>query len=46
LFFDKISEALYSEIPKPPVVRSTVLLNIDERFDFRQSYVTTKVQNK
>jgi hypothetical protein len=45
LFFDAISEALYGEIPKPPVVRSRVLLNI-ERFEIGQSYVTAKVQNR
>jgi hypothetical protein len=45
LFLDSISEALYGEIPKPPVVRARVLLYI-ERFDIGQSYVTAKVQNR
>lgn len=45
MFFDGISEALFGEIPKPPLVKSRVLLNI-ERFDIGQSYVTAKVQNR
>jgi hypothetical protein len=45
LFFDEISEALFEEIPKPPLARSRVLLNI-ERFEIAQSYVTAKVQNR
>ena len=45
MFFDGISEALFNEIPKPPVARSRVLLNI-ERFEIGQSYVTAKVQNR
>ena len=45
MFFDAISEALYDELPKPPVVRSRVLLNI-ERFEIGQSYVTAKIQNR
>jgi hypothetical protein len=45
LFFDEISEALFDEIPKPPLARSRVLLDI-ERFDIGQSYVTAKVQNR
>jgi hypothetical protein len=45
LFFDKISEELYGEIPKPPIVKSRVLLNI-EQFEIAQSYVTAKVQNR
>jgi hypothetical protein len=45
LFFDGISEALFDEIPKPPLARSRVLLDI-ERFDIGQSYVTAKVQNR
>lgn len=44
-FFDRISEALFDEIPKPKSVRSRVLLNI-ERFEIGQSYVTAKVQNR
>jgi hypothetical protein len=45
LFFDGISEALFDEVPKPPLARSRVLLNI-ERFEIGQSYVTAKVQNR
>ena len=45
MFFDEISEALFEEIPKPPLARSRVLLNI-ERFEIAQSYVTAKVQNR
>ncbi len=45
LFFDEISEALFSEIPESTVIKSRVLLNI-ERFEIGQSYVTAKVQNR
>jgi hypothetical protein len=45
LFFDGISEALFYEIPKSPMIRSQVLLNI-EQFEIGQSYVTAKVQNR
>jgi hypothetical protein len=45
LFFDRISEALFDEIPKPSVATSRVLLNI-EQFEIGQSYVTAKVQNR
>ena len=45
MFFDGISEALFDEIPKPPLARSRVLLDI-EQFDIGQSYVTAKVQNR
>jgi hypothetical protein len=45
LFFDAISEVLFREIPKSPLVRSHVLLNID-RFEIGQSYVTAKIQNR
>jgi len=45
LFFDRISEVLFDEIPKPSVARSRVLLNI-EQFEIGQSYVTAKVQNR
>jgi hypothetical protein len=45
LFFDAISEVLFQEIPKSPIVRSQVLLNID-RFEIGQSYVTAKIQNR
>jgi hypothetical protein len=45
LFFDSISEVLFREIPKSPLVRSQVLLNID-RFEIGQSYVTAKIRNR
>lgn len=45
MFFDAISEVLFLEIPKSPIVRSQVLLNID-RFEIGQSYVTAKIQNR
>jgi len=45
LFFDAISEVLFQEIPKSPIVRSQVLLNIDQ-FEIGQSYVTAKIQNR
>jgi len=45
LFFDAISEVLFHEIPKSPMVRSHVLLNID-RFEIGQSYVTAKILNR
>ena len=45
MFFDAISEVLFHEIPKSPIVRSQVLLNID-RFEIGQSYVTAKIENR
>lgn len=45
MFFDKISEELFAKIPKPPEVRSRVLLNI-EGFEIGESYVTAKVENR
>ena len=45
MFFDSISEVLFHQIPKSPIVRSQVLLNID-RFEIGQSYVTAKIQNR
>lgn len=45
MFFDAISEVLFREIPKSPLVRSQVLLNID-RFEIGQSYVTAKIRNR
>lgn len=45
MFFDAISEVLFREIPKSPVIRSQVLLNID-RFEIGQSYVTAKIRNR
>ena len=40
-----MSEVLFHEIPKSPMVRSRVLLNID-RFEIGQSYVTAKILNR
>lgn len=45
MFFDRISKTLFYEIPKSPVIRSRVLLNI-EKFEIGQSYVTAKIQNR
>ena len=45
MFYDRISEAMYSEIPKGPLVKSQVLLNIHQ-FEIGQSYVTAKIQNR
>ncbi len=45
MFFDRISKTLFYEIPKAPVIRSRVLLNI-EQFEIGQSYVTAKIQNR
>ncbi|HEX7275404.1 MAG TPA: hypothetical protein VF248_07320 [Nitrososphaeraceae archaeon] len=45
MFFDAISEVLFREVPKSPIVRSRVLLNID-RFEIGQSYVTAKIRNR
>ena len=45
MFFDSISEVLFREIPKSPLVRSQVLVNID-RFEIGQSYVTAKIRNR
>ncbi len=45
MFFDKISEEVFVKMPKPPEIRSRVLLNI-ERFEIGQSYVTAKIQNR
>lgn len=36
---------MFREIPKSPMVRSQVLLNID-RFEIGQSYVTAKILNR
>ena len=45
MFYDRKSEALYGEIPKGPLVKSQVLLNIHQ-FEIGQSYVTAKIQNR
>ena len=45
LFFDKLSEILYDELPETTSAYSKVMINID-RFNIGQSYVTAKVQNR
>ena len=45
LFFDKLSEILYNEIPETTATYSKVMINIDQ-FNIGQSYVTAKVQNR
>ena len=45
LFFDKLSEILYNEIPETTTAYSKVMINIDQ-FNIGQSYVTAKVQNR
>ncbi|MDQ4056208.1 MAG: hypothetical protein M3156_02195 [Thermoproteota archaeon] len=45
MFFDKLSEILYNEIPKTTSAYSKVMINIDQ-FNIGQSYVTAKVQNR
>jgi hypothetical protein len=44
-FHDKLSEALYREIPNTSSVSDKVMLHIDQ-FDVAQSYVTAKVENR
>ena len=45
MFFDKLSEILYNEIPETTSAYSKVMINIDQ-FNIGQSYVTAKVQNR
>ena len=45
LFFDKLSEILYEELPETTSAYSKVMINIDQ-FNIGQSYVTAKVQNR
>lgn len=45
MFFDKLSEILYNEIPKTTSAYSKVMINIDQ-FNIGQSYVTAKVENR
>jgi len=45
VFFDKLSETLYSEIPDTSSASNKVMLHI-ERFDVGQSYVTATVENR
>ena len=45
VFFDKLSETLYGEIPDTSSATNKVMLHI-EQFDVGQSYVTAKVENR
>lgn len=45
VFYDKLSEALYHEIPDTSTVSDKVMLHIDQ-FEAAQSYVTAKVENR
>ena len=45
IFYDKLSEKLYREIPDTLVATDKVMLNI-ERFDVGQSYVIARVENR
>ena len=45
MFFDKLSEILYNQIPKTTSAYSKVMINIDQ-FNIGQSYVTAKVENR
>ena len=45
IFYDKISEKLYREMPDTFAATNKVLLNI-EQFDVGQSYVIAKVENR
>ena len=45
IFYDKLSEKLYREIPDTLVATDKVMLSI-ERFDVAQSYVIARVENR
>ena len=45
IFYDKLSEKLYTEMPDTFAAASKVMLNI-EHFDVGQSYVIAKVENR
>ena len=45
LFFDETSRTIYNQLAENSPVQSRVMLNI-EQFEFGQSYVTAKVQNR
>jgi hypothetical protein len=45
IFFDKLSETLYNELPETSSAVNKVMLHID-RFDVGQSYVTAKIENR
>ena len=45
LFFDKLSEILYDELPETTSPYSKVMINI-EQFNIGQSYVTAKIENR
>jgi hypothetical protein len=45
IFFDKLSQTLYNELPETSSAVNKVMLHID-RFDVGQSYVTAKIENR
>lgn len=45
IFFDKLSQTLYNELPETSSAANKVMLHID-RFDVGQSYVTAKIENR
>ncbi|MDQ3852328.1 MAG: hypothetical protein M3299_05785 [Thermoproteota archaeon] len=45
IFYDKLSERLYREIPDTFIATNKVMLNM-EQFQTGQSYVTAKVENR
>jgi hypothetical protein len=45
LFFDKLSEILYDELPETTFAYSKVMINV-EQFNIGQSYVTAKIENR
>jgi hypothetical protein len=45
IFFDRLSETLYNELPETSSAANKVMLHID-RFDVGQSYVTAKIENR
>jgi hypothetical protein len=45
IFYDKLSEKLYREIPDTLIATDKVMLSI-EQFDVGQSYVIARVENR
>jgi hypothetical protein len=45
VFYDKLSESLYNELPETSSASTKVFLHVD-RFDVGQSYVTAKLENR
>ena len=45
IFYDKLSEKLYAEVPDTIAASNKVMLNI-EHFDVGESYVIAKVENR